>query len=359
MLHLGYNCSMTDQAFMQRALDLAKQGLGSVSPNPMVGCVIMHNNQIIGEGWHKKFGKAHAEVNAVNAVENKALLKEAIFYITLEPCSFHGKTPACSDLLISINPPKVFVASKDPNPRVSGRGIELLKDAGIAVDIGLLEAEAMALNKRFFVTMRLKRPYIILKWAQTSDGFLARTNYNSKWISNEHSRQLVHKWRTEEDAILVGYNTVKYDDPQLTARDWQGRDPVKVIIDPDLGLDNSYQVFNGNDNQVYVFNTKEEKHFANKINCMVNKSIFIADMLTRLEQDNIGSILVEGGAKTLNNFIQLGLWDEARIFTAETTFKEGIAAPLLDFAVDQKQNIMGDRLSIIYNPQTEKIWRRK
>ena len=355
---LAYVCVMTHTQYMQRALDLAFKGQGSVSPNPMVGCVIVYNDKIIGEGWHEKFAEAHAEVNAVNSVQNKELLSESVFYISLEPCSIHGKTPACTDLILKYKPKKVVIATKDPNPKVSGSGISILENDGIEVIYGVLEQESVNLNRRFFVSMSLNRPYIILKWAQTADGFIARKNYDSKWISNEQSRQLGHKWRTEEDAILVGYNTVIHDNPRLTARNWQGRNPARVIIDPDLALDHSLKVFAG-DEKIYLINTVSEQSTGNIRRVKVSSNNFLADMLAYLWQQNIGSVIIEGGTKTINNFLAEGYWDEARIFTAENKFSEGIAAPLIDLEADEEQNIMGDRLSTIYNPKTKMLWQKK
>ena len=216
------------EIYMHRALELARNGAGKVSPNPMVGCVIVHNGTIIGEGWHQQFGGPHAEPNAIAAVNNQELLKDATLYVTLEPCAHFGKTPPCAHLIIEKQIPRVVVCNLDPNPLVAGKGIKLLKDAGIEVKTGILAQEGAFLNRRFFTYINHKRPFIILKWAETADGFVARENYDSKWISNALSRKLVHKWRTEEDAILVGKNTALYDNPQLTSRDWEGKNPISV-----------------------------------------------------------------------------------------------------------------------------------
>jgi diaminohydroxyphosphoribosylaminopyrimidine deaminase/5-amino-6-(5-phosphoribosylamino)uracil reductase len=343
---------------MQRALELALKGQGSASPNPMVGCVIVYDDKIIGEGWHEKFGEAHAEVNAVNSIENKELLSDSVFYITLEPCSIHAKTPACTDLILKYRPKSVVIASKDPNPKINGTGISMLENAGIQVIYGLLEDKSIVLNRRFFVSVSQNRPYIILKWAQTADGFIARKNYDSKWISNEKSRQLVHKWRTEEDAILVGYNTVKYDDPLLTARNWPGRNPVRVIIDLNLKLADSLHVFDG-DEKVYLVNIENDLSQGNISQVKVSAKNYISDTLAYLWEQNIGSLIIEGGAKTINNFLAKGYWDEARIFTAENMFGEGIAAPSIEEDPSEEQNILGDRLSTIYNPKTKMLWQKK
>ena len=333
---------------MRRALDLAERGLGGASPNPLVGCVIVYDNKIIGEGWHKKFGEAHAEVNAVDNVEDQALLSSAKVYLTLEPCSFQGKTPACTDLLIRHKVKKVIIAAIDPNPKVSGSGVKLLKAAGIEVETGLLAGESEVLNKRFHVNILQARPYIILKWAQTADGFLARENHDSKWISNEFSRQLVHKWRSEEDAVLVGKNTVVYDNPSLTVRDWSGRNPVRVVLDRNLSLQDHYHL---KDHQVatLVYNLIEDREEENLHYIKLEKEDFFSSVFKDLYQRDIGSVLVEGGAEVLQNIISLELWDEARVFYAAAQFGAGISAPALQKVAMEELDIMGDRLKVFIN----------
>ena len=341
---------------MQRALELAALGQGQASPNPLVGCVIVHNERIIGEGYHRAFGQAHAEVNAVASVADKSLLSQATFYITLEPCSYHGKTPACTDLLLRHRPQRVVVATTDPNPKVAGRGLAILQEAGLEVQQGLLAAEAVALNKRFWINMALARPYVILKWAQTADGFMARSDYSSKWISGVRARQWVHRWRTQEDAILVGYNTVVHDNPQLTARQWPGRNPVRVIFDPQGALSTDYNVF-APPGPVHVFTTTKQDTQGHINWHRVPEQNFVAEALTVLYAQNIGSVLVEGGSHTLQQFIAAGMWDEARIFTATgSRFDQGIAAPQLPAPSARVENLDNDLLTINYNPETQKIW---
>jgi diaminohydroxyphosphoribosylaminopyrimidine deaminase / 5-amino-6-(5-phosphoribosylamino)uracil reductase len=349
---------MTHHKYMQQALDLALKGLGGVSPNPMVGCVIIYEDEMIGQGWHKEFGGAHAEVNAVKSVKDKGLLAASTFYVTLEPCSYHGKTPACTDLILKYKPKKVVIAAKDPNPKVSGRGIIMLQEAGIEVVFGILEKESISLNRHFYVSMNRSRPYVILKWAQTADGFVARKNYDSKWISNEESRQLVHKWRTEEDAVLVGFNTVKYDNPRLTARSWPGRNPARIIIDYNLSLDLALKIFAG-DEKVYVFNTSKDHLAGNIYQIKVSPDSLLDEMLKYLWQQNIGSVIVEGGSSTLNKFLKEGYWDEARVFTALHDFGEGIVAPTLEAEGSEELSIGDDRLRITYNPKTGILWQKK
>jgi diaminohydroxyphosphoribosylaminopyrimidine deaminase / 5-amino-6-(5-phosphoribosylamino)uracil reductase len=343
--------------YMQRALELAKNGLGAVSPNPMVGCVIVYNNVIIGEGWHQKFGAAHAEVNAVDSVGDKNLLKESTVFVNLEPCSYYGKTPACSDLLIRYRVKKVVVAALDPNPKVAGNGAKALELAGIKVEVGVCEKEAIKLNRRFFINQKLNRPYVILKWAQTKDGFIARSNYDSKWISNEFSRQKVHRWRAEEDAILVGKNTALYDNPSLTVRDWDGKNPLRVVLDRNLELKSNLNLFNGKV-QTLVYNTKLSKT-GNAVEFIKLKlDNFILQVLSNLAQRDLGSIIIEGGKQVLNNFIQQGLWEEARVFTSNEKFGEGIKAPKLNEQVTSKEKIENDMLAYYFNPKTAQYWQK-
>ncbi len=342
---------------MHRALQLAKNGLGSVSPNPMVGCVIVHNDIVIGEGWHQQFGEAHAEVNAINAVKKKELLKDATVYVTLEPCSYVGKTPACSDLLISSKVKKVVVATLDPNPKVAGSGIAALKNKGIIVKQGVLEKEATELNKRFFINQQLNRPYIILKWAQTKDGFIARKNFDSKWISNEQSRQRVHQWRAQEDAILIGKNTAYYDNPSLTVRNWHGTNPVRVLLDRNLEVKTEFNLFDGEANTL-VYNVIKNNQQKRIEQIKIEKEDFINNVLDNLYQRETGSILIEGGSQILNTFITLGLWDEMRVFTSNQLFKEGINAPEINYPKAYCGNIENDTLSYYFNPSTSTHWQK-
>jgi diaminohydroxyphosphoribosylaminopyrimidine deaminase / 5-amino-6-(5-phosphoribosylamino)uracil reductase len=333
----------TDSAFMTRALELALGGTGLVSPNPLVGCVVVHNNKIIGEGWHRKYGEAHAEVNAVNSVEDKSLLQESTVYVNLEPCSHFGKTPPCADLLIANRVKKVVVANLDSNPLVAGNGIKKLRDAGIHVVTGVCEHEGRELNKRFFTFMEKQRPYIILKWAQTADDFIARENYDSKWISNEYSRQLVHKWRTEEDAVLVGTKTVAHDNPQLNVRDWTGRDPVRIVLDRFLRLDRKLKVFDNTQKTICYNVMKHEEH--NDLSIIsLDEGDFIKNVLSDLYKRKIQSVIIEGGSLTLTSFIEAGLWDEARIFISQQTFVKGIAAPEIKGQLVNEELLEGDTL---------------
>ncbi len=330
---------------MLRAIALAKKGLGQVSPNPLVGCVIVHQNRIIGEGFHQQYGQAHAEVNAIASVLDTDLLKESTLFVTLEPCAHHGKTPPCADLIIEQKIKKVVIGSGDPFLEVNGEGIKRLRAAEVQVVENFLEPECSSMNRRFLTSVKKGRPYIILKWAQTSDGFIARENYDSKWISNQYSRQLVHKWRGEEDAILVGKNTVNHDDPALTTREWVGKNPIRIVLDHDLKISNKkYQIHN-DEAPTFIFNTRKHE------NNFVKFDGSLASLMLQLSELKIQSIIIEGGARTLSDFIEAGMWDEARIFTAEKTFGKGIIAPTLKGEVFEERDILGDRLQIIKNAE--------
>jgi diaminohydroxyphosphoribosylaminopyrimidine deaminase/5-amino-6-(5-phosphoribosylamino)uracil reductase len=338
----------SEEIFMQRAMELARLGMGTVRPNPLVGCVIVHENKIIGEGWHKKYGEAHAEVHAVNAVVDKSLLKESTVYVNLEPCSHFGKTPPCADLLIKHNVKKVVVSTSDSNPLVKGKGIAKLRDAKIEVVEGVLQKEGRELNRRFFTGIEKQRPYMILKWAQTEDGFVARENYESKWITNEHSRQLVHKWRGEEDAILVGTQTARYDNPKLNVRDWSGRNPVRVVIDRYLNLDPALHIFDRSQKTI-CYNTRRNEEVENLQLVRLEEKDFLQQLAEDLYKKKIQSVMIEGGAQTLRLFIEAGLWDEARIFEARTSFGAGISAPSMPGHLIEDHEIFGDQLKVYRN----------
>jgi len=337
-----------DEVFMRRAMELAVLGRGHVSPNPMVGSVIVYDGKIIGEGWHKKYGDAHAEVNAVNDVDDKDLLSKSTVYVNLEPCSHVGKTPPCADMLIARGVKKVVVANLDSNPLVAGEGIKKLRGAGIEVITGILNKDGHELNKRFFTYVEKQRPYIILKWAETADGFIARENYDSKWISNEHSRQLTHKWRAEEDAILVGAKTAAHDNPQLDVRDWTGRNPVRIVIDRFLKLDPRLHVFSKKQKTILYNVLKHEEH-SNLSLVRVDEEDFINNVIKDLFKQKIQSVIVEGGATILKLFIDAGLWDEARIFQSPRLFEKGISAPELRGKLHESHSIHSDTLRIIYH----------
>ncbi len=341
--------------YMQRAFELAQLGLGKVSPNPLVGCVIVKNGIIIGEGYHQQFGGPHAEVNAINSVKDYSLIKGSQVIVSLEPCSHYGKTPPCADLLIKKRVGEVYLSNFDPNPLVAGQGVEKLGEAGIVVKTGVLEKEGSFINRRFFTQITKKRPYVILKWAQTKDGFLARKNFDSKWISDTYSRKIVHKWRMEEDAILVGTHTASCDNPTLNIRDWPFKakeydnQPTRVVIDKQLRLSTTLNIFQG-EQPTICYKLKENNTSGNAeyVNIADNE-YFIDALLTDLYRRNIQSLIIEGGAKTLESFIQKGLWDEARIFNSEKPFDEGILAPKIEGLLLSENKLKDDLLSVFTN----------
>lgn len=354
---------------MQRCLALAAKGLGYVAPNPMVGCVIVHNGILIGEGYHQKYGEAHAEVNAIASVSDKSLLADSTAYVSLEPCSHHGKTPPCSDLLIAHNVKRVVVGCLDTNPLVAGKGIEKLQNAGIEVITGVLENEARKLNKRFFTYHEKKRPYIILKWAQTKDGFISKLPPFTKkenWITNNESKKLVHSWRAQEQAIMVGTTTALLDNPALTVRLVEGKNPTRILIDKDLKVPASSNIFS-NEAQTIVFTENTPPKYFDKLNMTARgKSELVEDLVRQniiyhqidftkdialqildyLYDKKITSLIIEGGAHTLQSFIDKGLWDEARVFTGDNYFKNGIKAPIITSATSSVQMIGDDELRV-------------
>ncbi len=337
---------------MSRCLDLAKQALGNAQPNPMVGSVIVHNNKIIGEGYHKKCGEAHAEVNAINSVKDKSLLENSTLYVNLEPCAHYGKTPPCSDLIIENNIPRVVIGCVDSFSEVSGKGIEKLKKAGCDVIVGVLEEESRDLNRRFFTFHEKKRPYIILKWAQTLDGFIdfkrdAGSEAKPMWITNAISKALVHKWRSEEDGIIVGTNTAELDNPALNVREWKGKNPVRMVVDQYLALSNDLSLFD-NTVKTLVFTEKKKQPDTNieyiKVEFGDN---LIQEMLKQLYKRDIQSLIVEGGEKFLIHFIKQGIWDEARIFIGNKIFHDGVKAPKIEGKVISEDTI-GDSKLLLY-----------
>lgn len=347
---------MTDELYMQRCLELAIIGMGSVSPNPLVGCVIVSGDQIIGEGYHAKFGEAHAELNAVRAVIEKyghqaaALLANATAYVSLEPCAHFGKTPPCADLLIRHQLKKVVIGNKDPFQSVDGKGMQKLKDAGIEVVSGVLEQECSQLNRRFFTRIGKQRPYIILKWATTADGYFAPKNTVQEWISGPLARKLVHKWRTEEDAILVGRLTAMADNPQLSAREWKGKNPVRIVIDRHLQVPDSHHIYNDLAKTVIFNEQKTEVHNNIHYIQMEDMQYYLPQKIAfQLYLMDIQSVIIEGGANILNQFIDAGLWDEARVFSSDRIWKEGILSPHVNGLIIDQLNIGNDKLTVFQN----------
>ena len=345
------------EKYIKRCIELAKNGLGTTSPNPMVGCVIVCDDHIIGEGYTSPYGGNHAEVNAINSVMDKKMLKKAILYVSLEPCNHLGKTPPCSDLIVKHTIPKVVVGCIDPYDKVAGKGIEKLKKNGCEVEVGVLEQECIAINKRFFTYHTKNRPYIILKWAESNDGFIDidrkpehQDAAQPNWISNQYSRQLVHKWRSEEQAILVGTNTVLNDNPKLDVRNWHGKNPIRIVLDRNLRIPNNYNVFDRSIKTVVITEKEGELKGGNlvfeQIDFSGNVAQQLCDVLFRLE---IQSVLIEGGSQTLQAFVDTNLWDEARIFMGDVTLNKGVNAPAINGKVVCSQKLQSDVLKVLKN----------
>lgn len=338
--------------FMARCLELATRGIGYVAPNPMVGAVLVYQDKIIGEGYHEEYGKPHAEVNCINEALTKApeLIAKSTLYVSLEPCAHYGKTPPCADLIIKHHIPKVVIGCRDNYAEVNGRGIERLQNAGVKVVKFVVEQAAISLNKRFFLFHAKKRPYIILKWAQTNDGFIGSNNHERLFISNSFSNRLVHKWRSEEAAIMVGANTALLDNPLLDNRHWYGRAPLKILLDPQLRvLANSHIYTSGNRLIVYNFIKNE---IADKVVFVnINKDTALQDLLHDLYKKNVQSIFIEGGKQLIQSFIDANLWDEARVITnSKISIGVGLKAPVLSAAFKIKmQPINNDYIEFFKN----------
>lgn len=312
----------TDELYIQRCIQLAQNGLGSTYPNPLVGSVVVHQGRIVGEGWHQRAGQDHAEVRAIKQVTDQQILKESTLYVSLEPCSHYGKTPPCADLIVACGIPRVVIGTTDPFAKVCGRGIEKLRAAGCEVVVGVLEEQCQMLNKRFFTYHQQKRPYIFLKWAETADGYLAPSKKEEVapvWISNSYARQLAHQLRSTEQSILVGATTVEADDPSLTTREWYGNSPLRIVLDPQGRTPKHAKVCNI-EAPTWLCQSTETIDFEKNVP---------EQLCHRLYDCGIQSLIVEGGAYTLQSFIEAGLWDEAWVFTGEVSFGEGLKAPTL------------------------------
>ncbi len=347
-----------DKIYMQRCLELAEKGRPTTPPNPMVGSVIVYNGKIIGEGYHIKSGQPHAEINAINSVRDKSLLKKSTLYVNLEPCSHYGKTPPCAVKIAELGIPRVIIGIRDFSAKVNGKGIKILRDSGVEVTEGVLEKESYNLNRRFFVNQLEKRPYIILKWAKTADGYI---DYSEKsiakvnWITDDFSRMLVHKWRSEETAILVGKNTVIRDNPSLTVREWYaGKQPVRIIITTEAkGLSGNYTVFDGKSSTLLVA-TKQTGIKLQGAKIVDAEGLSLHKIMQKLyAEHNVYSVIVEGGKFTLEKLIEAGLWDEARVFTGtKVKFGNGIKSPELPVAPDHTELRNGVLLEYCYNDKS-------
>ncbi len=324
---------------MQRCIRLAELGKGNTAPNPLVGAVLVYDDRIIGEGYHQQYGRPHAEVNCLNSVkeEDKEFISRSTMYVSLEPCSHFGKTPPCADLIVEKKIKKVMVGCVDVNEEVAGKGIKRMQNAGIEVQSGILESECRELNQRFFTFHQKQRPFILLKWAQSLDGFIGSGTDERILISNQYTNRLVHKWRSEETAILVGTNTALQDDPVLTTRLWPGNNSTRILLDRNLLIPETHRIFNDKAYTI-IFNDHKNEERNNLVYVKNQRPDSLKSILHSLWQMKIQSVLVEGGAKTLQSFIDAGLWDEARVIVnVELQIEKGIKAPVLVKAKLQKQ----------------------
>lgn len=336
----------TDERYMKRCIELARLGIGHVAPNPLVGAVVVYNDAIIGEGFHQKYGEAHAEVNAIHSVENQSLLSESTIYVSLEPCAHFGKTPPCADLIVKHRFKRVVIGSGDSFSEVSGKGIERLKAAGIEVETFVLEKECRQLNKAFFTFHEKKRPFVFLKWAQSSNGFIDASNENPgsiTWVSQPEVQPLVHKWRNEYQAILVGKNTILADNPSLTCRAYHGRNPLRIALDSHCEIPNSSHVLSDG-GETIVFNTMKSEQ-TGAVRFVKLEDMKPSTILEALYRLNIQSVFIEGGAKTLQSFIDSTLWDEACIIQGQHPISNGTPAPKLIGQHVDSETISGDTLN--------------
>ena len=344
------------ELYMRRCLELARLGMGSVSPNPMVGALLLHEGKIIAENYHQRFGGPHAEALVIEETIRKfgdraaTIFRNSTMYVSLEPCAHYGKTPPCAKLLAEHQVGEVVIACRDPFDKVNGKGVALLNDAGIHVIEAVLADEALWLNRRFTTRVRHQRPYVILKWAQTADGYIAPEGSTQRWITGAEAKQLVHRWRSEEDAVLVGAKTALADNPRLTVREWHGRNPKRVLIDKQLAVAADANLFDSSA-ETLVFNSSKADWIGNtKYFALENFDWYLPqNILYQLYLMDVQSIIVEGGRKTLDLFIDAGLWDEARIFTSPDVWGNGVAAPILHAASIRSQPVGRDRLDIYYH----------
>lgn len=341
-----------DNQFMLRCIELAESAKGYTYPNPMVGSVIVHNGEIIGEGYHHKAGEPHAEVNAIRSVKRRDLLKDSTIYVSLEPCAHFGRTPPCAQLIIDTGIPRVVVGCVDTFSKVAGKGIEMLKNAGIDVTVGVLEKECRYLNRRFFTFHEKKRPYVILKWAESADGFVDADRKNNSgpiWLTNEDCKTLVHKQRTEEQAIMIGVNTANLDNPSLTARLWKGNNPTRFVVDPNLRIDKSLNLLNDGYKTFIINKIKEGAEgniFYKKINFDTENTP--SEILSLLYNLEIQSVIIEGGPNTLKPFLERGMWDEAFVYQSNINLISGMKAPKIEAEIQSCKFIDGIRL-LLYN----------
>ncbi|QOW09022.1 bifunctional diaminohydroxyphosphoribosylaminopyrimidine deaminase/5-amino-6-(5-phosphoribosylamino)uracil reductase RibD [Kaistella flava (ex Peng et al. 2021)] len=341
---------MNHEIYMQRCIDLAKKALGKTYPNPLVGCVIVHNDEIIGEGFHEKAGQPHAEINAINSVKNPELLKESTIYVSLEPCAHFGKTPPCANKIVEISFRKVVIGTLDSHDKVNGKGKQIIEDAGIEVISGVLEKECQELNKRFFTFHQKHRPFIILKWAESGDGFLDK-DFKPTQIGNPLTKQFVHQLRSQEHAILVGTNTALIDNPSLTTREIVGRNPVRILIDFDLKVPTDFNLYN-DEAETIVFNSVKETVEGNITFIKIEKENFLENLMKKLVEQQIQSVIIEGGRFTLQQFIDQNLWDETMIIKNENLqLLNGTKAPEFNFEKFETKQFRDNTIEFYKNSQ--------
>jgi diaminohydroxyphosphoribosylaminopyrimidine deaminase/5-amino-6-(5-phosphoribosylamino)uracil reductase len=357
----AYFCFMEiDEVYMKRCIELAQKGVGSARPNPSVGCVLVVEDRIIGEGFTSSYGGNHAEVNAIQSVEDKKTLEKATLYVTLEPCAHFGKTPPCADLIVTYKIPKVVIGCVDTYSKVSGKGIEHLLNSGCEVKVGVLEKACLFQHRRFFTVQNKKRPYIILKWAETQDGYIAPEKKETNrpvWISNSYAQQLVHKWRSEEHAILVGTNTAIVDSPILNVRKWNGNSPVRIVLDRSLRISSNNPLFDGSIETIVCTDISNIEKTASKENLLFEGMDFdknVAEQICEiLLKQNIQSVIIEGGRQTLQTFIDADLWDEARVFSGVVFFESGVKAPFLPVKAVSEKKIKDTNILFFTNPSQQ------
>lgn len=337
--------------YLRRCFDLARLGAGKVSPNPMVGAVLVYQDRVIGEGYHAQYGGAHAEVMTIASVKekNRHLISKSRLYVSLEPCNIYGNTPPCTNLILQEKIPHVIIANSDETPGVQGSGLDRLRATGVKVEEGILQKEGLFISRLRNVFVERKRPYVVLKYAQTSDGFLAPKDRSSFWLTNSFCKTLVHKWRTETDAILVGSGTARSDDPALTNRLYSGKQPLRIVLDRNATLPTNLKLFDGHfPTLVFSENLRIDKKNLNFIKHDFSNNEWLVELLQKLAEQKTAHLTVEGGAWLLEQFVKQGLWDEARVFTSNHEWGEGIAAPKLGLSANNKFELLGDVLAIYY-----------
>lgn len=342
-----YICFVSsDEQYMSRCIELALLGKGRVEPNPLVGAVVVLDDIIIGEGYHEKYGEAHAEVNAINSVEDQSVLKNATIYVSLEPCAHHGKTPPCADLIVKHSFKRVVIGSEDPNPAVNGKGIARLIDAGIEVETGILKDECDFVNRKFITYFREKRPYVLLKWAESPEGYIDCIGQRT-WISSPEIQPLVHQWRSEYQSIMVGRKTVINDNPELSVRLVKGMNPIRIVIDPKAQIQGPYKILDRSIPTIVLNTAKDEE--SDNLKYIKLDNLSPESILHELYDRGVQSVMIEGGAFTIDQFINAGLWDEAKVIAGNVKIDSGTCAPTINRKPDETEQLFNNRIATYYN----------